>query len=126
MGSIEALCQVATKSVSHDKQVYYYPMTDEKLLAVRIGHRLPAVSVLGLPVEPLPEEYEVIGVPEWIRIQVHRKKQGWYFSTHGTEDRRLPYSYPVPPVVGRFFASQEELLTAIREYLRAADPTSSR
>jgi hypothetical protein len=74
---------------------------------------------------PLPEEYEVIGVPEWISIQVHRNEHGWYFSTHDSPDRRFPYSHPVPALTGRFFPSQEELLTAIKQYLSAICPSRS-
>jgi len=91
-------------------------MTNEELSAIQIGEELPIPTARALP-----REHKVVGVPEWIRVRVHCGEQGWYFSSHGSEDRHLPYR-PAPALAGQFFSSRDELLTALRQYLSAADP----
>ncbi len=97
-------------------------MDDKEIMAVAIGKRLPPSTHGFGEGEAIPQPYELRGLPAWADIKVYNTAGWrWHFSARlsGHAKKSLPEEGINCPYPGQTFASQDEVLEAVRAYLRA-------
>lgn len=97
-------------------------MTEQEIMSVTIGKRLPASFQDFGEGEAIPQPYEVQGLPEWADIKAYSTAGWrWHFSARllGRPAKPLQQGCIDCPCPGQTFASSTEVLAAVRAYLRA-------
>lgn len=97
-------------------------MTEEQIMAVAIGKRLPPSNQGFGDGEAIPQPYEVQGLPAWADIKIFNTAGWrWHFSARLMHDAKRPQQHATVdcPSPGQTFASSVEVLQAVRAYLRA-------
>ena len=97
-------------------------MSEEEIMAVAIGKRLPLPNQDFGEGEAIPQPYEVQGLPAWADIRIYNTAGWrWHFSARliGGAKRPIQQAKVSCPSPGQTFASGQEVLDAVRAYLRA-------
>jgi hypothetical protein len=92
-------------------------VTEEQIMAIKIGERLPIDKIGMTPISPLWQKHKVNGLPGWAKATVCTDGAQWDFSIGTTEERPYPVRQPTTKP-HRPFASADEALEALKQCLR--------